>query len=103
MRCRVCRRRRLDIEAGRFVKLRGQVCIASRGKVKKLWMEASAGDGADDERVSLHRFGVKATVLPVALANKDRPQNGRGEKRMPGVWFYDIPSDGMLFLQEGIK
>ena len=66
-------------------------------------MEASAGDGADDERVSLHRFGVKATVLPVALANKDRPQNGRGEKRMPGVWFYDIPSDGMLFLQEGIK
>ena len=58
---------------------------------------------ADDEWFSTHRFGVKANVLPVALANNGKLQRGKQEKRLPKVWFYDIPSDGVLFLQEAMK
>ena len=58
---------------------------------------------ADDEWFPTHRFGVKANVLPVALANNGKLQRGKQEKRLPKVWFYDIPSDGVLFLQEAMK
>ncbi len=59
---------------------------------------------ANDERVAAHRFGVKVRGTPVALANTKRPPRGKREKRTSDFfWFYDVPSDGVLFLQEGVK
>ena len=57
---------------------------------------------ANDEKVSYHRFAVKADVPPVALANTTGPRKSRQGKK-PKIWLYDIPSDGVLFLQEGFK
>ncbi|MBE6398180.1 MAG: hypothetical protein E7046_14365 [Lentisphaerae bacterium] len=57
---------------------------------------------ADDEQISIHRFGLKADVPPVALANTAGAKKGKPGKS-PNVWLYEIPSDGVLFLQEGVK
>ena len=55
---------------------------------------------ADDERVSSHKFCVKANVPPVALSNRPRPQIVKRDKRFPNVFLYYVSSDGVLFLQE---
>ena len=57
---------------------------------------------ANDEKVSYHRFAVKADVPPVALANTTGPRKSRQGKKSK-TWLYDIPSDGVLFLQEALK
>ena len=55
---------------------------------------------AADEKVSAHRFGVNANRAPVALSNKKSTCRAQREGRTSKTWSYDIPSDGVLFLQE---
>ena len=56
---------------------------------------------AVDEEAKRHKVGVTCAKRPLAIGNRGRAMSMR-EKGRKNVWFYAVPSDGLMFLQEGI-